>query len=364
MTVTVDNGKVKIDGYENHDPEVVAYFEYLAQHTKNLEGELDKLLKLGALAAKAGNVGLSTDYVEKAVAELKNNFQQQFDNVFGNNGTLPQIMAENFGEDGTLMTELLNPEKDGSPTNVLKKHMDESFQKLITETGIASAIKQQMKTDPKKGAEFEKYCEELLQEIAKPHGDIVEDKHNEIGNVAGSKKGDYVYTVTALSKKIVLDMKEYTSKLPSCRKCLDMLDIAMQNRDAEYGILVSKRKSALPSEVGMFQEYEDNKLILALTADDSEDALTENAFLEIAVKLAKRRLREQTGSINPTTIFDKIKEVERQIKRFQGLKAKCSSINTTSDAIKHDLGEIETEIQESLTKISDSFTAGITQSST
>ena len=159
-------------------------------------------------------------------------------------------------------------------------------------------------------------------------------------------------------------MKEYTTKLPGLRKCLDMLDIAMQNRDAEYGILVSKRKSALPSEVGMFQEYENNKLILALTADDSEDALTENAFLEIAVKLAIRRLREQTGSINPTTIFDKIKEVERQIKRFQGLKAKCSSINTTSDSIKHDLGEIETEIQESLTKISDSFTAGITQSST
>ena len=61
MTVTADNGKVKIDDYENHDPEVVAYFEYLAQHTKNLEGELDKLLKLGALAAKAGNVGLSTE---------------------------------------------------------------------------------------------------------------------------------------------------------------------------------------------------------------------------------------------------------------------------------------------------------------
>ena len=159
-------------------------------------------------------------------------------------------------------------------------------------------------------------------------------------------------------------MKDYTTKLSLRADCLDMLDIAMQNRDAEYGILVSKRKSALPSEVGMFQEYEDNKLILALTADDSEDALTENAFLEIAVKLARQRLHEQTGSINPATIIDKIKKVEIQISRFQGLKTKCSSINTTSDAIKRDLGEIETEIQESLTKISDSFTAGITQSST
>jgi len=364
MTVTVDNGRVKIEGYETDDLDVVAYFEYLEQQTKNLEGELDKLLKLGALAAKAGNVGLSTDYVEKAVAELQNNFQQQFDNVFGNNGTLPQLMAENFGEDGKLMTELLNPEKKGSPTNILMQNTNEAIQKLITETGIASAIKQQMKKDPKKGAEFEKYCEELLQNIARPYGDIVENKSAVTGSLPPSKKGDYVYTVTVLSKKIVLDMKDYTTKLSLRADCLDMLDTAMQNRDAEYGILVSKRKSALPSEVGMFQEYENNKLILALTADDSEDALTENAFLEIAVKLAIRRLREQTGSINPTTIFDKIKEVERQIKRFQGLKAKCSSINTTSDSLKSDLGLIEEEIRASLTVISDSLTGTATQSST
>ena len=70
MTVTVDNDKVKIDSHENHDPEVVAYFEFLKLQAKNLEEELDKTLKLGTLSTKAGNVGLSTDYVEKAVSRL------------------------------------------------------------------------------------------------------------------------------------------------------------------------------------------------------------------------------------------------------------------------------------------------------
>ena len=238
------------------------------------------------------------------------------------------------------------------------------LQELIAPWAILKGASEEHLKGTQKGFEFEEYCEKTLSSIAKMFGDRLEKTGETVGLVENSKKGDYVYTVTALSKKIVLDMKEYTSKLPSCRKCLDMLDIAMQNRDAEYGILVSKRKSALPSEVGMFQEYENNKLILALTADDSEDALTENAFLEIAIKLAIRRLREQTGSINPTTIFDKIKEVERQIKRFQGLKAKCSSINTTSDSLKSDLGLIEEEIRASLTVISDSLTGTATQSST
>ena len=43
MTVTVDNDKVKIDSHENHDPEVVAYFEFLESQAKNLEEELEEL---------------------------------------------------------------------------------------------------------------------------------------------------------------------------------------------------------------------------------------------------------------------------------------------------------------------------------
>jgi len=67
MTVTVDNDKVKIDSHENHDPEVVAYFEFLKLQAKNLEEALDNVVKLGTLVTKAGNVGLSTDYVDKQV---------------------------------------------------------------------------------------------------------------------------------------------------------------------------------------------------------------------------------------------------------------------------------------------------------
>ncbi len=360
MTVTVDNDKVKIDDYQIHDPEVVAYFEYLAQHTKNLEGELDKLLKLGALAAKAGNVGLSTDYVEKTVAELQNNFQQEFDDTFGDTGTLPKLLADNLGEDGKLVTDLLNPEKKDSPLNKVKQYMDESFHQIRTDFGLEALRKQLMKTDPKKGKEFEKYCEELLKEIAKSHGDIVEDKTKVAGNVANSQKGDYVYSVTELSKNIVLDMKDYTTDL-HLRETLDMLDIAMQNRDAEFAILVSKRMSALPKETGMFQQY-GNKLLVALTADDSEDALIAEEFLEIAVKWARLRLREkQGGGIDMPAIFEKMKNVDIQMNRFTGLKTKCTSINTQSDGIRDTLSEIESEIKENLTAISDSLNATTTK---
>ena len=356
MTIEVKNDKVAINNFETDDPDLIIYFENLKQKNKNLEEELYNLLKLGVLAAKAGNVGLSTDFVKLAVSELQNNFQQEFDDTFGDTGTLPKLLADNLGEDGKLVTDLLNPEKKDSPLNKVKQYMDESFHQIRTDFGLEALRKQLMKTDPKKGKEFEKYCEELLKEIAKSHGDIVENKTKVTGNVANSQKGDYVYSVTELSKNIVLDMKDYTTDL-HLRETLDMLDIAMQNRDAEFAILVSKRMSALPKETGMFQQY-GNKLLVALTADDSEDALIAEEFLEIAVKWARLRLREkQGGGIDMPAIFEKMKNVDIQMNRFSGLKTKCSSINTQSDGIKATLGEIESEIKENLTAISDSLNA-------
>ena len=354
MTVTVEGGVVKIDGYGIDDEDVSKHFEGLQEQGKNLDDELGKLLKLGAIAAKATTVGLSTDYVDKSVNELKNNFENLFGKTFDENGSISRLLEENFGEDGKVITELLNPEKAGSPMHSLKEHMDAELQKLRTDLNVEDALAQQRKKDPKKGTDFEKYCEELLKEIAKSNGDIVDDKHGEIGNVPSSKKGDYVYNVQDLHKSIVLDMKDYTTKLSLRKDCLEMLDIAMENRGSEYGILVSKRQSALPKEVGMFQEY-GNKLIIALTADDEEDALTEDEILTIAIKWARQRLRSESGSIDPGKIVEKMKNIEIQIKRFSGIKTKCSGIASTSEAIKSDLDEIESEIKNNLEEVSNSL---------
>ena len=354
LTVTVEGGVVKIDGYGIDDEDVSKHFEGLQEQGKNLDDELGKLLKLGAIAAKATTVGLSTDYVDKSVNELKNNFENLFGKTFDENGSISRLLEENFGEDGKVITELLNPEKAGSPMHSLKEHMDAELQKLRTDLNVEDALAQQRKKDPKKGDDFEKYCEELLKEIAKSNGDIVDDKHGEIGNVPSSKKGDYVYNVQDLHKSIVLDMKDYTTKLSLRKDCLEMLDIAMENRGSEYGILVSKRQSALPKEVGMFQEY-GNKLIIALTADDEEDALTEDEILTIAIKWARQRLRSESGSIDPGKIVEKMKNIEIQIKRFSGIKTKCSGIASTSEAIKSDLESIESEIKNNLDEVSNSL---------
>ena len=77
--ISVDSDKVTINDYEITDEDVVKHFDSLKEQGKNLDDELDKLLKLGAIAAKATTVGISTDYVDKCVNDFKNNFQYIFE---------------------------------------------------------------------------------------------------------------------------------------------------------------------------------------------------------------------------------------------------------------------------------------------
>ena len=81
----------------------------------------------------------------------------------------------------------------------------EEIEKIKTKT---ATLKKQKKKDTQKGFDFEDYCEPILEEIAKVHGDTVEKTGDDTGEI--DDKGDFVWTVTDLDKKIVIEMKDKT----------------------------------------------------------------------------------------------------------------------------------------------------------
>ena len=112
MTIEVKNDKVTINNFETDVSEVVAYFETLKKELKKkskeelqkqLIIELDELLRLGALAAKAGNVGLSTDYVDEQVAKMKEK--------------MVVSLQEEFADFETIVKEYLDPNVDGATSS-------------------------------------------------------------------------------------------------------------------------------------------------------------------------------------------------------------------------------------------------------
>ncbi|MFW5928267.1 MAG: hypothetical protein ACOCSL_03605 [Thermoplasmatota archaeon] len=56
--------------------------------------------------------------------------------------------------------------------------------------------------------------------------------------------------------------------------------MALENRDAEYGIFVTECESYVPNKVGYFQEYNQEILSVALSADEDDEI--DEGFIHIA----------------------------------------------------------------------------------
>ena len=321
--ISIIEDKLKIDSFLSDDQDIVNYFENAQNEGKELGEILEYILKLGVIAAKSAQTGHQVDYVEKKFMSIQTKLEKQLDEQFGDHG------------------------------DSIKDSMTEMFHKLGLDLGINRAVELEHQKGTQKGVEFEKYCEEIISEIAKHHNDRVESTGNVSGIVEGSKKGDYVYTIQDSGKKIVLEMKDYANP-QSTPKLEKYLDDALENRGAEYGIVISKRKSGFSKDVGIFQEY-GNKLFVALTTEDSDDAELQNDLLIIALRWARLKLKQKSGTIDSLLIVEKIENIQRIMKEFSNIKRKCTSIKGISEEISEDLEELRDTIKADLSEVSKSL---------
>ncbi len=321
--ITISDDKLQIENCTIEDQDIVNYFENLDEQGEDLYENLENILKLGVIAAKSAHVGTQVDFVERKFMEIQIKLEKQID--------------EQFGEHG----------------NLIKDSMNEMFGQLRVDLGISQGIKIEHQKGTQKGVEFEAYCEEIISEIAKHHNDRLESTGNTTGIIEGSKKGDHVYTINDSGKKIVLEMKDYTSSnsTPALERYMNE---AIENRGAEYGIVISKRKSGFSKDVGLFQEY-GNKLFVALTSEESEDAELQNELIVIALRWARLRLKQKSGSVNSSLIIEKIENIQRTMKKFSSIKGKCTSIKGISDEIAEDLDELRDTIKADLLEVSNSL---------
>jgi len=322
QNISVSDDVLNIANYSTNEQDVVNYFENAQNEERPLNEILENILKLGVIAAKSAQVGNQVDYVGKKFIEIQNKLYKQLDDQFGDHG------------------------------DSIKGSMTEMFHQLGMDLGINRATEIEHQKGSQKGVEFEEYCEEIILKIAKREGDKLEVTGKKKGFVSGSLKGDLVYTVQDSGKKIVLEMKDKVNlSIPDLEN--DMKE-AMENRGAEYGIVISKRETSFPKYVGIFQEYKNN-LFVALTTEDSDDAELQNEILIIALRWAKLRLKQKSGTIDSSLIIEKIENIQSTMKKFSNIKTKCTSIKGTADEISEYLDELRDTIKADLLEVSKSL---------
>ena len=323
QNISISEDALTIENCVIDDQDVVTYFENAQNQNKDLDEILENILKLGVIASKSAQVGNQVDFVEKKFMTIQNNLENQLNEQFGTQG------------------------------DSIKESMTDMFHKLGVELGINQAIQNEHEKGTQKGVEFEEYCEEHISNIAKHHNDRLEATGNTTGIIPGSKKGDFVYTIEDSGKKIVLEMKDYSSR-QSTPTLEAYLNEAIENRGADYAIVVSKKSSSLSKEVGLFQEY-GNKLFVALTTEETDDAELQNELLVIALRWARLRLKQKSGTVDSAIIIEKIENIQRNMKNFSNIKKKCTSIKGISDEISEDLDELRDKIKEDVLIVSKSL---------
>lgn len=327
--------------------------EMLQQQLRLLEEEYTKIdLKLNP-ANNNGYLGV----IHNRISAFESNLNKQFNETDSASfvGKLRSCVNSYFGDNGEVLRILdsrLQLDLEGrTPLGQLFLGLKTEIS-LLRDSLVALLAKQELLNETtKKGFVFEDIVMEKLEEIAKPHADIVEDISLKVEAISNSKKGDFLYQFGSSGIRVVLDAKNY-GKLKSLPAMLAYIKEAIKERSAQFGIIVAPDASSLQKQIGSWNVY-NNCIVTCLD------------FLDVSIKYAKYYTEitsTDSASLNVGNVKVRLDEIGRRLKDFTVTKTKLTKLangvttsvqeiqallDETRDRIHQLLGEIEHEFKKS-----------------
>jgi hypothetical protein len=360
--IAVDNGRLCVNGFETENQDIVSYFSELDE--PSLQERFETSLKIGVISLRTVGLTERVDYIQKEFNTLNERFnetvdgtvtaiQQNLEQFFGENGQISEVIKTHFGEDGKLVKEIFDPFREGTPMCELRNIILNEIQKLRQDFKIVQAEKDVIGKTALKGFAFEDYFEKLLSKIARQQGDILERTSDRVGKVKLSKKGDFLITIgTKTSRKIVFELKDARSlSVPEIRRTLEE---SIQNREAQYGVLVARSVSSLPQSIGWFNEYNGNQLVCAMSGDDSENEEIHEEMVRIAYKWAKSKVlleAEKQGKHDPQFVNQTVDSIREKVSQFRAILTQCTNIQSSADEIRKLVKNVQREINMELSSL-------------
>jgi len=328
VDLDIKKGKLIIKNLITTDPEIVEHFS--KQKPGLLQDRFITALRMGVISTKSTQSSEKTDYVDKKFDKLRNEMLSYVQEI-------QDLHEDNLGDGG-----------------ILKKAIDEKFAEFRNALNIKEAEDEIKNKTTLKGADFEEIVYEILGKAAKINGDLLEDTTGVSGKLKACKKGDYVLTLSDCKKKITFDAKNVESI--SATKIKEVLEGAIQNREASYAILVVKSPDAVPKSIGAFNEIGDNMLVCAI--GNGDDVTIHDELLLMALRYAKIRIMSQSANnkqVDASFIQEKIGNIRQKIGKLRSSKADCTNIEKSTKNIRNNLESIEDEINEDLDSVDKSL---------
>jgi hypothetical protein len=212
-----------------------------------------------------------------------------------------------------------------------------------------------------KGRSFEEKVHEVIDEIAGARDDVAHHVGDLPGETRG-KKGDTVIEIGAATgpclAKVAFDPKDSSNLTRP--KAWEVLNGSLDDRGADYAVLVVATEENLPPGTQNLVEYEGNKLIVAVDRDEPERIVLETAYgLARARALAARK---DELALDAPAMKEAIDETRRALESLKTARQALTGMRKNADSIESSLGTMEEGAKAALARadslIADALEAG------
>jgi hypothetical protein len=284
------------------------------------------------------------EVVAEALANVQQSLVQQFSSADGRN-PLAEFKAgvvralETSGQDQVnRMQELMRE----------VARLQQQVGELRVEREKVAEIEAERERGTAKGRTFEELVADALDAIATVQGDACDA----VGDVKGAwgRTGDVVVDIDACSGpargRVVFEAK--TGKL-SRPKALEELDEALQQRDANFAVLVVPSEEKVPAKMRQLREYNGDKLIVSF--DPETDG---QVALELAYSLARARVlmsKSESEGIDTSAVRHTVERALNAMEQVRRVKSQLTGAKTSIDNAHSILDEMAGHVREHLKEI-------------
>jgi hypothetical protein len=190
-----------------------------------------------------------------------------------------------------------------------------------------------------KGRNFEGRVHDVLDGIATARGDVSHHVGDQAGETRG-KKGDIVVEIGAgggpALAKIAFDPKDSQLTRP---KAWEVLNGSLDDRGADYAVLVVASEENVPAKTQSLVEYEGNKLIVAVDREEPE-----RYVLEAAYCMARARAlaaRKDDLALDAPAMKEAIDETRRALESLKTARQALTGMRKNADSLGSALSVME-----------------------
>lgn len=262
-------------------------------------------------------------------------------------GRMRELLGTYFDGDASRLALLLDPTRLNSPLHAFRVEVAEGFrgleERLVRMEAAASARATERAHSAAKGTDFEDLLTDLLGEVARGSGDLLDRTGTETGAVIGSKKGDFVITVdpsltAGTELRIVVEAKD---RVISGRAMRDEIREAKVNRGAAIGLVVFTPAHA-PSGLSPFDVRAGD--VYCVIDPEAPEPATLEASVRLARLLALATLREREVEVDAEQVRKALAGVREELEAIRRLKASLTSMTTTAKDVQAGLDRMRDNI--------------------